>query len=70
MQLLKKKQCSAYNNIQKICNIPVHDTSPSPSKPDLHLQRKCAGKLQHSAFFTHRAAMAGSSHSLISVKQN
>jgi len=33
--------------------LPLHSTSPSPSKPSLHLQTKCAGRLQHSALETH-----------------
>lgn len=45
---------------------PLHSTSPSPTYPGLHLHKKCDGKLQHSAFCTHLAAMDGSSHSLIS----
>lgn len=44
-------------------------TSPSPIYPDLHLHRKFDGRLQHSAFSTQRAAIAGTSHSLISKKK-
>lgn len=44
----------------------MHNSSPSPSKPGLHLHAKCAGKLQHSAFSTHLAAIDGSAHSSIS----
>jgi len=49
-----------------ICYLPRHSTSPSPSNPVLHLHKKCAGRLQHSAFSTHLAATAGSSHSFMS----
>lgn len=47
--------------------ISMQRSSPSPSKPALHLHTKCAGKLQHSAFSTHLAAILGSWHSSISM---
>lgn len=50
----------------KHSSMSLQNTSPSPSYPDLHLHRKCAGRLQHSAFSTHLLLILGSWHSSIS----
>lgn len=57
-------------NIHQKKILPVHNSSPSPSYPGLHLQAKCDGTLQHSAFSTHLDAIDGSAHSSISVINN
>ena len=48
--------------------IPVHETVALPVKPDLHLQTKWPGRLQHSAFSAQSAANDGISHSFMSLK--